>query len=155
MQSILQFCYKTSWKMILRVLPPAFKTVLLQIRLLQVAWILTSDWIKWWRSHIVYWSYVTCCKTSLPSASKMSKMYRFCRKNYNYSLLSAATFCNCNNLIYARQALRPRQVKVVSVTSDSRLPEAPTVMIRRGKFRCFDRWSLNMRSSRTWGFDCI
>ena len=47
MQLVLKHCCKTSWKTILRVLPPTFKPVLHeQIRLLQVAWILTSDWIK-------------------------------------------------------------------------------------------------------------
>ena len=47
MQLVLKHNCKTSWKTILRVLPPSFKPVLYeQIRLLLVAWIVTSDWIK-------------------------------------------------------------------------------------------------------------
>ena len=47
MQLVLKHNCKTSWKTILRVLPPSFKPVLHeQIRLLLVAWILTSDRIK-------------------------------------------------------------------------------------------------------------
>ena len=47
----------------LRILPP---TVLQQIRLFQVASILTSDWMKLQRSQVIHVSDVTCCKTSLP-----------------------------------------------------------------------------------------
>ena len=46
-QLVLQHCCKTSWKAILRSLLPRFKPLLQQIRLLQVAWILTSDWINY------------------------------------------------------------------------------------------------------------
>jgi len=71
---------QTSWKAMLRVLPPTFKPVLQQTKLLQVAWILTSDWIKLRGSHAIRGIYVTCCNTSLPWASKTRNMYRFCSK---------------------------------------------------------------------------
>ena len=37
-----------------------FKPVLQQLRLLQVAWILTCDWIKLQGSHVVLGSYLKC-----------------------------------------------------------------------------------------------
>ena len=46
-QLVLQHCCKTSWKAMLRGLLPRFKPLSQQIRLLQVAWILTSDWINY------------------------------------------------------------------------------------------------------------
>ena len=94
MQLVLQHCCTTCWKAMLRVLPPMFKPVWQQIRLLQVAWILISDWIKLRGSHAIHGSYVTCSKTSLPWAGKTRNMYRFCRKKKNYSLLSATNLCN-------------------------------------------------------------
>ena len=36
-QLVLQYCCQTSWKAVLRVLPPTFKPILRQIRLLQIA----------------------------------------------------------------------------------------------------------------------
>ena len=64
MQLLLQHCCKTSWKAILRVLPlTPLKLVLQQMRLLQVAWTLTSDWIKLRGNHAIHKSYVTFCKT--------------------------------------------------------------------------------------------
>ena len=45
-----------------RVLPPKLQPVLQQIRLLQVAGILSSDWIKLHGSHAMHGMYVTCCK---------------------------------------------------------------------------------------------
>ena len=45
-------------------------------------------------SQVIRWSDVTYCKTSLLWAGKTSNMYRFCRNNLNYSLLSATTFRN-------------------------------------------------------------
>ena len=54
------------WKAMLFDWQLTFKRVLQQIRLLQVEWILTSDWIKLRRSHVIHGFYVTCCKTSLP-----------------------------------------------------------------------------------------
>ena len=53
-------------------LPPTFKPVLQQIRLLQIAWILT-DWMNLLGSHAVR---VTCCKANL----KTRNLYRFCCK---------------------------------------------------------------------------
>ena len=45
-QLVLQHCWKTIWIAMLRVLSPTFKPVLQQIRWLQVASVLTSNWIK-------------------------------------------------------------------------------------------------------------
>ena len=42
--------------------------------LLQVTWILTSDWITLRGSHAIHGSYVTSCKTSLPWAGKTHNM---------------------------------------------------------------------------------
>ena len=44
--------------------------VLLHIRLLQVAWILTSDRIKLRANHAIHGSYVTCCVTQVVSKSR-------------------------------------------------------------------------------------
>jgi len=82
------FCNKTSWKVMLGVLPPTIKPVLQEIRLLQVVWVLTPDWIK------LQGSNVTCCKASLPWAGKTRNMYRLCCEKQNYSLLSATLFRN-------------------------------------------------------------
>ena len=68
---------------------PTFKPVLQQIRLLQVAWILTSDWTRLRGSHAIDWSDVTCCKTSSSWAGKTCNMYRFCCKKVEL----LATFC--------------------------------------------------------------
>ena len=46
------------------------KLVLQQIRLLQVALILFSNWIKLRRSHAIHGIYVTCCKICLSRAGK-------------------------------------------------------------------------------------
>ena len=90
MQLVLQHYRKAGWKAMLRVLPPILKPVLQQITL-QVAWILTSDWIKLRGNYAIHSSYITCCKTSLPWVDKTRNMYRvFCKKK-NLSLLSAAT----------------------------------------------------------------
>ena len=81
----------------LRVLPPTVKPVLSQTKLLQVVWILSSDWMKLRGSHTIDGNCVTCCETSLPWAGKTHNIYRFftsksfwCKK-YKYSLLSART----------------------------------------------------------------
>ena len=58
----------------------SIKPVLQQISLLQVAWILTSNWIKLRGSHAAHGSYVTGCKTSLLWTGKAHNMYRFCCK---------------------------------------------------------------------------
>ena len=91
-QVALQNCGKTSW----RVLLPSFKCVLQQIRLLQVSWILTSDWIKLRGSHAIHGSYVTCCKTCLSWAGKTRNRYRcLCKKRLFSSY--------CNYLFVARE----------------------------------------------------
>ena len=68
---------------------PHIKPVLQQIRLLQVAWILTSDWIKLRRSHTIYGSYVTRPKTRLLWAAKCRTTLQFLQQ----------FFTTCNNLI--------------------------------------------------------
>ena len=54
----------------LRVLPPTFKPVLQQIMLLEIALILTSDWIKSRGNHDMHLSYVTYCNRRLPWVGK-------------------------------------------------------------------------------------
>ena len=49
------------------VLPPTLKPPLQQIRLLQVVWILISDWVKLRGGHAIPRTYVTCRKTGLPA----------------------------------------------------------------------------------------
>ena len=73
-------------------LPTFGKPVLQQIRLSPVAWILTTDWTELRRSHAINGWDLLPSKFAL--AGKMRNMYRFCCKNYNYSLLSATTFRN-------------------------------------------------------------
>ena len=92
MQVVLIHCCKTSEKAMLRVLPPSFKLFLEQIRLLQAAWILTSDWIKLRGSHAIHGSYVTCCKTSLLWVSKTRNMYRFSAKSRTALLFQQQLF---------------------------------------------------------------
>lgn len=53
------------------------KPLLQQIRLLQVAWITTSDWLKLRRSHKYTQEWPSCCKSGLPWAGKSCNMYRF------------------------------------------------------------------------------
>ena len=61
-----------------------------QMSLLQVAWILTSNWVKLSGSRAIQVNYVTYCKTSLRWAGKTRNIYWFrCNK---IELLS--TFCN-------------------------------------------------------------
>ena len=56
-----------------------------QIRLLQVARILTSDWIKLRGSHATQESHVTCLKTSLPWAGKTPTRTDFVAKSRTMS----------------------------------------------------------------------
>ena len=59
LQHVLQKCWKrVEWRCY-AFYHPHIKPVLQQIRLLQVAWLLTYDWIKLRRSHTIYGSYVT------------------------------------------------------------------------------------------------
>ena len=59
-------CCKTGWKVMLSVLSPTLKPVLQQIMFLEIASILTSDWIKSRGNHAMQRSYVTCCNRGLP-----------------------------------------------------------------------------------------
>ena len=63
-------CCKTGWKVMFRVLSPTFKPVLQQIRFLEIALILTSNWIKSHGNHAMHGSYVTCCNRGLPWVGK-------------------------------------------------------------------------------------
>ena len=56
-----------------------------QIRLLQVARILTSDWIKLRGSHAIQQSHVTCLTTSLPWAGKTPTRTDFVAKSTTMS----------------------------------------------------------------------
>ena len=70
-----------SSKAMLTVLPPTVKRVLQQIKLLQVAWILTPDWITLRGSHAIHGSNVLAadhvCLGLVKSATTC--MCRFCR----------------------------------------------------------------------------
>lgn len=55
-------------------------TIHVRTWLLQIAGILTSDWIRFGGSHAIHGIYVTFCKTSLPRVGKTRNKYRFCRK---------------------------------------------------------------------------
>ena len=59
--------------------------VMQQIRLLQVARIMTSDWIKLRGSHAIQESHVTCLKTSLPWAGKTPTRTDFVAKSRTMS----------------------------------------------------------------------
>ena len=77
-KSVCAICFEIllSSKAMLTVLPPTFKSTLQQIRLLQVAWIRTSDWITLCGSHAIHRSQ----NARLPWADKTCNiMYRFCR----------------------------------------------------------------------------
>ena len=84
-------CYKTSWKAMLRVLPPTFKPISKKMKAVpSYVNILTSDWIKLRGSHTIRGSCFTCCKTSLPWVGKTRNMWRGLLQKVE--LLS--TFCN-------------------------------------------------------------
>ena len=79
-KSVRAICFEIllSSKAMLTVLPPTFKSVLQQIRLLQVAWIQTSDWITLRGSHAIHRS-----NARLPWTGKTCNiMYRFCRTTH-------------------------------------------------------------------------
>ena len=78
-------CCKTSWKAMLRMFPSRNQTCLVTY---QVAWILTSGWIKIHGTHVIHRGCVTCCKTSLPWAGKTRNMSTLLQ---NKELLS--TYC--------------------------------------------------------------
>ena len=94
---------KNCWKAMLLYLPLTFKPVLYQIRLLQVAWILTSDWIKLRGIHAIYGIYVTCCKKSLLSGSVCAACTDFVGKSRANLYFLQKRFVTCNNLVVARQ----------------------------------------------------
>ena len=73
------------------------KPVLQKIRLLQVAWIATSDWLKLRGSHKYSQQRPTCCKTGLPWASKSCNMYRFPAKWRTILYFLDQVFATCND----------------------------------------------------------
>ena len=73
------------------------KPVLQKIRLLQVAWIATSDWLKLRGSHKYSQQWPTCCKTGLPWASKSCNMYRFPAKWRTILYFLDQVFATCND----------------------------------------------------------
>ena len=68
------------------------------IRLLQVEWIQTSDWIKLRGNHAIHGSYVTWCKTSLPWV-KRSTWKDYVAKSRTTLYFLQQLFESCNNLI--------------------------------------------------------
>ena len=92
LQHVLQKCWKRVVWRCCAFCYPHIKPVLQQIRLLQVAWILTYDWIKLRRSHTIYGSYVTLSKTRLLWAAKCRTTLKFLRQ----------FFTACNNMIYRK-----------------------------------------------------
>jgi len=75
----LQNCCETCLKVILCVLLPTFKPVLQQIRLLQVAWKLSSDWIRLRESHDGFWSVKRArCTDFVRSRTAVSVYYSLC-----------------------------------------------------------------------------
>ena len=72
------------------------KPVLQQIRLLQVAWITTSDWLKLRGSHKYTQEWPTCCKTGFPWAGKSCNMYRFPARWRTALYFLQRGFATCN-----------------------------------------------------------
>ena len=104
-QLVLQHCWKTSSKAMMCVLPPTLKPSLQQIRLLQVVWILTSDWIKLRGSHAIPRTCVTCCKTGLPAQHVQILLQE------KIELLSTLQqlFATCHNLVCCETGLIRRR----------------------------------------------
>jgi len=74
------------------------------IRLLQVAWIQTSDWIKLRGSHAIHGDYVTWCKTSLPWV-KRSTWKDFVAKRRTTLYFLQKLVATCSNLICCKTGL--------------------------------------------------
>ena len=72
------------------------KPVLQQIRLLPVAWITTSDWLKLRGSHKYTQQRPTCCKTGLPWAGKSCSLYRFSSRWGTTLYFLQQVFATCN-----------------------------------------------------------
>ena len=93
----------------LRVQPPTFKSVLHPIRLSQVAWLLTSNWIKLRGSHAIHKS-VTCCKTSLSWVSESCADFVARIQRTTFYFLQQL-FATCNNLIYGGNRTNAVQIR--------------------------------------------
>ena len=90
----------------LRILPPTFKPVSQQIRLVQVACILGADWKKLRWSCAIRGSYVICCKTSLPWAGKTSASCTdFLAKSRTTLYFRQQLSATCNKLICCKTDL--------------------------------------------------
>ena len=84
----------------LRILLPTFKPVSQQIRLLQVAFIMDSDWKNLRGSRAMRGSYVTYCKTSSPWASKTrATCTDFLAKSRTALYFRQQLSATCNKLI--------------------------------------------------------
>ena len=73
------------------------KPVLQQIRLLQVAWVTTSDWLKLRASHKYTQEWPTCCKTGLPWAGKSCNLCRFPSRWRTTLYFLQQVFATCND----------------------------------------------------------
>ena len=97
MQFILHHCCKTNWEALLRIVPPAFKSVLQQIRLLRGTWRLYYAGV----SCTIRESCVTCCaaKQVCLGPVKPTTCTDFVAKSRTalYFLLQLAA--SCNNMI--------------------------------------------------------
>ena len=69
------------------------KPVLQQIRLLQAAWVTTSDWLKLRASQ----EWPTCCKTGLPWAGKSCNLGRFPSRWTTTLYFLQQVFATCND----------------------------------------------------------
>ena len=81
------------------------KLVLQQIRLLQVAWILTSDWIKLRGNHAIHGSYVTCRKQVCLGPVKRAKCTDFVAKSRTTLYFLQQILATCSNLICCKAGL--------------------------------------------------
>ena len=81
------------------------KLVLQQIRLLQVAWILTSDWIKLRGNHAIHGSYVTCCKQVCLGPVKRATCTDFVAKSRTTLYFLQKILATCSNLICCKADL--------------------------------------------------
>ena len=81
------------------------KLVLQQIRLLQVAWILTSDWMKLRGNHAIHGSYVTCCKQVCLGPVKRATCTDFVAKSRTTLYFLQQILATCSNLICCKADL--------------------------------------------------
>ena len=90
-----------------------------KIRLLQVAWILSPDWIKLCRYHAIHRSFVTCCKTSLPCASKTHNYSGLFFSKCRTTLCFLQQLCNLQQPDMLQDRFVPWVVKSVALLLSS------------------------------------